>query len=347
MSGALQTMSERLARLPRVVEDWDGGKWVAAKPDADEEADVLTRRWSPFEPAGTGLFLLMRSIVLWGWGVVLVVRERGEVRGLRVLNPEKLERNEASGAVRITYGLDVLERGDLAVLEWNPSLDRVEVVPPLATCWPAVRAGMAANAFAGGYYERGGQGNTIYEAQGVGGSQARVSKDVWDEEDRMRRDGRRSVVLPPGYRARMMSGNMREADVGNIVLTAKQAVCDVLGVPSVLLNDPTASTFSNKEVASLDFARGTLASWADRIADELSLACWPQGGRRLRFDLEYATSESRGVRIKASVELVNAGVISVDECRLSEDYDALGGEFDKPRPPVGPTLNFQQGGEGQ
>ena len=332
--GCLQTMSERLARLPRVVEDREGELWKAAD---DEEADVLTRAWSPVEPAALGLFLLMKSVMLWGWAVVVVERRGGRVVRLRVLNPENLSRDEASGRVEVKWKTEVLDRSDLAIWEFSPALDRVEVIPPLAPCWPAVRAGMAANAWAGGYYESGASGNLLYEAQSQTASQARVSEDVWKEEDRMRKQGRRSVILPPGYRARQVSSNMREADVGSIVLTSKQAVCDVLGVPSVLLNDPTASTFSNKEVASLDFARGTLASWSDRIADELSLACWPDGRRRLRFDLEYATSEGRKDRIAATVQLVNAGIIAVDEARASEDFEALGGEYALPRPPA-----FQQ-----
>ena len=330
--GCLQTISERLSRLPRVVERRRGERWVEVD---DAESDVVVRMWGPTEPAGLGLFMLMKSIVLWGWGVVLIRRGAGmRVAGLRVLNPENLGRNEASGSVKYTFGVAELDRSDLAVLEWSPALDRVEVIPPLAPCWPAVRAGMAANAWAGGYYERGASGQLLYEAQGASAGQARVSKDVWAEEDRMREEGRRSLILPPGYRARPVSGNMREADVGNIVLTAKQAVCDVLGVPSVLLNDPSASTFSNKQTASLDFARGTLASWAERIGEELSLACWPDGSRRMRFDLEFATSDDRMDRVTATVALVNAGIVSVDEARLSEDFEALGGDYAKPRPPA-------------
>ena len=341
----IQLVSERAAALPMVVEQARGDEWEPVNPE-DPEAVVVSKQWLPNETSATGRMMWMDSIMRFGWGVVLVEREGegGRLSGLRLLNPDAdLTRTAEAGVVVIKKNNVALERGDLAVIDWKPPLDRVEVVPPLAACWPAVRAGIAADSWAGAYFADGATGTLFFMHRpdpavviaGKAGTKKLLEADLEKSEKEMRLGNRRSMLLPDATDVKAIASNVKDADVGNIILSATRAVCDVFGVPSQLLSDPKASTYNNVSQAGIDFARGTMSAWARRIAEELSLAIWPLGNRRVRFDLEKVTAEARRDRVYPTIALVNAGIISPNEARLSEDYETRGPEYDELRDPTG------------
>ena len=345
--GCVRLLADRVAALPMVVEAWrpdDKGvpKWQAVDPREDEEAAVVTERWTPLETSGHGRSLLMQAVTLHGMGVVRLEREGARLRGLHILDPETVTRSAVSGAVQYQQGTEVLDRSDLAVVDFMPALDRVENIPPLWPSWQAVRAGIAAQAWVAGYFQDGATGTIMYQWDKPVADTKKPQQDLWDREDRMRRKGKRSLLLPFGVKPFQFSSNIADARIADIVLSAKVAVCDVFDVPSVLLNDPTSSTYNNKGQAAIDFARGTISGWARRIGEELTLAVWPQGGRRVRFDLDQVTSDSRKDRVAASVQLLNAGAVAVDDVREQEGLEPLGGEYALPKKPRPMQIQVQE-----
>ena len=332
VAASVRLVQAQLASLPMVVEERRGDDWEPVQPD-DPEALIVSGRWGAFESSNKARRMVARSVMLWGFAAIRVDRDGARLAGLTVLNPDEVQRNEENGEVVYRYTPSVggqvqLDRTDLAWFDYyDPANDRVSIVAPLELSWHAIRLGLAAIYFGSGYFERGATGELFF-VQGMDDETASAvtTKEVWAEEDEMRREGRRSLLLPPGVDVKQLSSNIADAKLAEIVLTATKAAAACFSIPNILVGDDSQSTLAHAAQQELRFARNVLTDFASTLAEELSVTIWPGLARRVRFDFSDVTSEDRATRYQAySLALNRKPWLEANEVREMEGFEPLDG----------------------
>ena len=318
---AIQRLATDVASLPIQIETRGPDEWQPVE-DTDAEARIVTNRWTAYETADLGVEKIMRSLALYGIAAVIVQRSGADLANLHVVDPRDVTRTRtdtSAGAPVVTkvQGREV-PRGRLALWYWEPPEDRVTVRPPLAECWPAVRAGLAATAFAGGYFDVASVGRLVLKPpiDDPANVQRRL-KQQDDDDDERRKDGRANQVLKPGWDAMIVPVEGRDV-VTDMRRFAVEEVCRMLGPPQPMLDLLDRATYSNIAEARRDYQQSIVATWGRKIGAELSRALWPDGTRRLSIRVEDSTIYERKDRLEANQVAIFSGQLTQDEARERE-----------------------------
>ena len=204
-----------------------------------------------------------------------------------------------------------------------PPADGYSDASPLEAPWDAIRAALEATAFAASYYQRGAQPTTAYamRSSAPGGDPKAAVRDmrhIWEMEDRMRVDGRRSLVVPGAYeKPVVLGGGVADSDVAGTRRFGVEESGRIYSLPPIMLGDLQQSSYANFK-GSQDDARDTLEDWAVRLGFEISNVIWPGGERRMEFDAGQALRPTLLDRAKAYELMRRAGVMTANDCRLAE-----------------------------
>ena len=337
---AVTRISNDVSTLPCVVEEMQAGEWQEV-PAEDPEVRIVTDAWSRYETRERGLKMLVRAVLLKGMGVVLVERDGVQLAGLVTLDPADVSRHNVGGMVQYRIGFDpafpeiepgvIVPNGRLAAVDWAPPFDRVSVTPPLALGWQAIRAGLAATAFASGYYLRGGgarvlfQPPTLDEATSVADTGQEGKRLVEEENAARRKLGMVDGFIPRGWEVTVVPSD------GERFLTQSRAdavleVSRILGPPPPMLDSTLTNTFSNVGELKRTYVQSVLGDWAGTIGRELSRAIWPSGFRRVTLKVEESQFLTRLERYQAHALALNRkGWLSPNEVREMEGFQPVEG----------------------
>lgn len=332
---AIQRLATDVASLPMIVEQRGAdGLWTPVDP-TDPEARLITERWTTYETAALGVERVMRGLALHGIAAVIVGRgPEGELAQLLVVDPRDVTRQRVDtnpGAPITTFVAGKpTPRGRLALWYWEPAEDGVSVRPPLAECWPAVRAGLAATAFAGGYFDLASVGRLVLKppqhsppdaAQGLIRKEVQKQDDDGDE----RRKAARGIihVLDPGWDALIVPVEGRDVVI-DMRKFAVEEVSRILGPPQPMLDHLDRATYSNIAQARRDYLESIISTWGRKIGSELTRAIWPHGERRVSIRVEDATIYSRSERLAANQIAIFSGQMTQDEARAREGLEPAG-----------------------
>lgn len=350
VSAAVRLVSRELGRMKVVVEERQADRWREVDAYVDPEAAIVARQWGAYRPKTKSLVLLARSLMLWGYAAVWIERDP-QLRGLRVLDPSAVERSIVRVAGRelvVQYhysGIDelpvVLDRRDLAWVDFDPPLDGVSTRAPLEAVWPSFRMAVAAARYGAFHFDRGATGNVMFSPKDAPptAADALLSEDVWEEEDRMRSQGRTSFSMPANLQATVLSVDPRHSQLLELLNYGVQDVARTFGLTPMALQELTHGSYSNYGQSLRFMARFTLTNLAHYIADELSAMLWPSGFRRVRLAVADLGDESlleRAQRLKIEKE---AGLISPNEGRMDSNRDPVG----PVGPPTGEDMNVVRG----
>ena len=358
-------LGAELAKLPLSAGAYDAdGAWV---PADDDDAVIAADRWggwtrggrvATYETADSGLRRVVAAMAYHGFAAVWVERNQlGGLEGIWPLKPKGVVRTVATDG-RVEYAYNViaggpvprdLNRADLAIIEWEPSVDPgVLGESPLEACWPAIRAAAALDRWAAVYMDKGAVPQMVLEVTGSDvASLDELSDDALRRLNMMRNDSSRVMVAPPATKVHAVGDSAAGAQMLESRLYGVQEVCRLLGIEPVLLGDLSRATYSNFGQARRNFASTTLTELSTTIAKALSVAIWPRGDRELRFDLTDAVRQSRkdrweSERSKADAHRVyiESGERTINELRLADGMDpvAWGDE-----PPSGRTVRLVAG----
>lgn len=333
VEAAVGYLTNRVAHLPiSVVEVRPNGDLDPVDNPLDPEVAVITRQWQTHTNRIDGLIHLMESVLLYGVAGVAVDRERdGTLTALRSIAPKSVGRELRTTGERIYYietsrGREEIPRDDIIFLPFRPPLDGISDKSPLEKPWMALRAALSATFFAALYYDRGAAPTTAMAREGGRGAQMdperlkAMTKALWAAEDRMRRGGRRTMVLPDGYKAIPIGGNPQEADVSGQRVFGVQEVARIYDLPALMLGDLSRATYSNFGQAQLD-AAATVSAWCSRIAMEMSNIIWPAGNRQVVFDVSQLERETFNNRMTGYKTGVEGKVLTPNEARAKEGLE--------------------------
>lgn len=332
VGNCVRIVSREIARMDLVVEERvaadDGGDaWQLAPPDPGTM--LLSRRWAPYVSRTKGVTLVVRSMCLHGFACVHIERSGPNV-GLHVLDPAHVSRSRVGPDVQYRYGgwdlreRTVLDRRDIAWIDFDPPLDGISTVAPLAQTWDSsLRMAVGAARFAAKYMESGAVGNLFYYAVKTAAEEEGIAPEDYDQavasirrrEGDMRASGERSMFLPEGIDVKKLSDNPQHAQLILLMVRAIQDICGQFGVPPMAVGELSRSTFANFGQGLRFLSRMTLSSLSNSIADELSAMLFPSGDRRLRFDLGKLGDESALEAAQRHKIYVDAGCVTANEVR--------------------------------
>jgi HK97 family phage portal protein len=101
-------------------------------------------------------------------------------------------------------------------------------------------------------------------------------------------------------------------------------------IPPPLLMDLERATFSNIEHQAMQYVTHCIAPWAKRIESELNYRLFTDASRFAEFDLRGLMRGDSAARAAYYREMVNLGVMSINEVRALENMNAIEGG-DMPR----------------
>jgi HK97 family phage portal protein len=107
-----------------------------------------------------------------------------------------------------------------------------------------------------------------------------------------------------------------------------EEICRIYSVPPDLVQLPGKSTFNNVEQQHIQFARHTITPWALRLSQEVDRKLIQKFQRPQIYSRHDMTDLYRGdmaARSNFYQQLLNAGVLSINEVRAKEDLNPVDG----------------------
>ena len=326
VGAAIDAISWGIATLPFKVYDVNSDGEEEEVPQTDPEAMILTRRWGNFITAMDGVQHFIESCMIDGHGAAYLERPSPGAFPVAIhpLDPGKIKRQLVGDEIEYRAILrgtsyEPVNRDDLFFLPFKRPRNGYSDRSPLARYWPSVRAALAATMFSAWYFDRGALPSTVYSKKDDDGEikLKRETSLLWYAEDRMRREGRRSFVIPPGWLAQKLGGNPEESKLDESRTFGVQEIARIYGIPPTILMDLSRGTFSN--YGQQRFALGeTLDRWAMRLCAEFSNLLWPEGNRICRIDTSLAIREPFNLRMQGYRTAVEAGIKTRNEIRIME-----------------------------
>lgn len=166
------------------------------------------------------------------------------------------------------------------------------------------------------------------ELQGVGALSEEVSDSVADRVNKDIARGSKIIRLPGAVQFIESSMSNSDAELLEVRKYSVLDVCRFFGVHPYMVFADQSTNYKEAENAQINFLNQTLRPYLKQIEQEFSIKLLPRSKRssdRIRFDLSglYSTDlKTRAAYIKSSVE---AGVMTPNEGRISENREPLEG----------------------
>jgi HK97 family phage portal protein len=214
-------------------------------------------------------------------------------------------------------------------LRWL-SLDGINGEPPVALSRSAIALARALEVHGSSYFGNGARPGVVLESDSpVPPEAADRLREQWERMHRGPDRAHRTAVLPNGVKAHELSGSNEAAQFLETRQYQVVEVCRQFRMPPHMIQDLTRSTYSNIEVQGTEFVQHCLLPhckrWEAAIARDL-----------LTDDQLFAehsmTALLRGDSAARSTyyrEMLNIGVLSVNEIRELENLNPIGPEGDQ------------------
>ena len=214
-------------------------------------------------------------------------------------------------------------------LRWL-SLDGINGEPPVALSRDAIALARALEVHGSSYFGNGARPGVVLESDSpIPPEAADRLRDQWERMHRGPDRAFRTAILPNGVKAHELSGSNEAAQYLETRQYQVVEVCRQFRMPPHMIQDLTRSTYSNIEVQGTEFVQHCLLPhcrrWEAAIARDL-----------LTDDELFAehsmTALLRGDSAARSTyyrEMLNIGVLSVNEIRELENLNPIGPEGDQ------------------
>ena len=153
----------------------------------------------------------------------------------------------------------------------------------------------------------------------------------WEQSFAGREKSHAIAVLDKSADLKTMAISQREMEFIEAQRYTKEEICGAYGVPPVLVGDLRQSTFNNFQQAKASFWDETLIPELELIEAEINETLMPlfgemgQGRLVARFDLSGVSSlrEDAGARARRHLQLVQAGILTINEVRSKEGLEPV------------------------
>ena len=279
---------------------------------------------------------VVTSLLLDGNAYIATLRDgTGRVLSLSVLDPTDVTATLATdddGFQRLTFtsnqtpGFDYSTR-DITMVRGMLKPGQIEGVSPIRACREMLGLGIAVQKFGGAFFGNGALPGAVVEVPGqLSEAGAQQLKSAWEDVHKGASNGSRLAVRTESANFSKISLAPDEAQFLETKQASVQDVARLYGVPPHLLADASNSTSwgSGLHEQNVAFSQYSLRPLVTRVEAALTSIMRSEGiaVAYCRFDLESmrrATSERWDTYSKS----IQAGVLSIDECRAYEGLAAL------------------------
>ena len=211
------------------------------------------------------------------------------------------------------------------------TLDGINGVQPTTLSREAIGLARALELHGATYFGNGARPGIVLESENpIPVEAAERLREAWERMHRGSDRAHRTAVLPSGVKAHELSGSNEAAQFLETRQYQVIEVCRAFRVPPHMIQDLTRSTYSNIEVQGTEFVQHCLLPhlkrWEAAIARDLI------DGDVDQFFAEHSvTGLLRGdsaARASYYREMLNIGVLSVNEIRELENLNPIGEEGD-------------------
>jgi HK97 family phage portal protein len=326
--GCVRLLADSVSTLPLHVYRGDDRDPIPTPP-------LLQRPSADFPELADWLWAVMASLLLRGnaWGVITARAGAGLLPAqVDLVNPDRVAVTTEDGrrVVRIAgteYGR--AELFHVKAFTWPGNL---EGLSPIAYARESIGLGLGSERWAARFYgEQAIPSGVLTSDQRINAQQAGTLQERWEAKHKGKR---RIAVLGDGARFQALTVAPADAALLESQRFNVETICRVFGVPSEMMNGPTAGheAYTSPEMRGTDFLTFTLRPWLLRVERAVS---------GLLPSTQVAKFNAGGflrATLREQYEALNIGVtggfVMPNEARAKLDLPALPG-LDRPPPEEG------------
>ncbi len=338
---SVRVLAETMASLPFVL--------CRRKPDGGRDLitdhwlyQLLARRPNRWQNAFEWREMMQGHLALRGNGYNQILSNgRGEVTELRPLPPDRvrvdmLDSGNYRYLVKQRDGTEVpLARGEVFHLR-GLSSNGVTGLNPIEIARESVGIGLAAQEFGARFFANDARplGGWIEYPGTFKDKPARdVFRDSWQNAQSGANRGR-MAVLEGGMKFHEIGLNNKDSQFIESRQFQVTDIARIFRVPPHLIGDLSKSTNNNIEQQALEFVMYTMTPWAERweAAIEAELL-FEDEDLEVEFDFANLLRGDQAARAEFYTSGINAGWLTRNEARISENLDPIDG-LDQPLTPL-------------
>lgn len=266
---------------------------------------------------------LVANMLLYGRGYALIVRD------VNTGAPQRLEFIPSRHVKQLEYeGAPVFKVDGIDGVVFNDDILNVPYLlgaSPIELHAETIGLAKAAESYASEYFNNGSILTGVLSSdQPLKKEQLDVVRDSWNASGA----GNLTRVLPAGFKYERIALSPDEAQNIEARKLSAQDIARVFNVPPALIGLDGNLTYSNTEQAGIFFAKHTILPIARRIEQEVEckLLTPDQRGRYfMRFNIDDLHRGDTKTRAEYYNTLLQAGVLTPNECRAAENLPTLEG----------------------
>lgn len=186
-----------------------------------------------------------------------------------------------------------------------------------------VSAGLSIQEFGNALYRNGTNPSGAVELDG------KLSEPAFKDLQRRFRDEfsgtsntAKALILDQGLKWKQISISPEDAEFLGSRRFSVEELARLFGCPPPVIGDLSHGTFTNSETVLRWFAQATLSYWICKVESEFSRSIFRSANRKLNIDLSGLLRGAPAERWAAWKIAVDAGVLSPEEVRLEEGFNA-------------------------
>jgi HK97 family phage portal protein len=311
---AVSLIANDLARVPKSIQHREGRGWEAEAEPSDL-AVMMNAKPNEFQTATDWWSWMVTNVLVYGNSFSLISRRGRRVDQFIPLKPYDVQLHQDADA---RWYYTTAEYGDVAaedILHFRaPGFSRMGWGDsPIATGAESVVLAMLMEQAGVDQYRMPGLAKVSVEMQeAVGGDNVRAIQDGFVATHATREGLLKPVVVQNGSKVSTIGNTLVDNDW---IAGRKSSVEDigrVFGLPPFVLFAETGSSFSEAQARTYG---DSLASWANRFADELTCKLLDEYDERVSFDMTRIVRGTFSESMSAYQTAVQTSIMTPNEVR--------------------------------
>jgi HK97 family phage portal protein len=339
ITACVKLISEGIGQMPiHVVESLDRGQRIA---NSHPYFDLLASEWNPEMTATVAMQVSLVHALLWGTSYIEIIRDNGNrVAELWPRKPWLTEpkrdktgalvyecKDTADGHARIIAAADMLCIPGL-------SLDGFVGQHTTQIARNTIGLSLALEKHSGTFFSNGAVSAATVEVPNELSDKAYQRLKTSMDRQTTGDNKHRTVLLEGGAKWNQIASQNDQAQFLESKRQVRSELCSLMRVPLYMIaSDESKGVKSNTEQIANDFLVFTLTPWMVRYIQEINRKVFPRLGRTsgkylVRFEVKSLMSADSAGRMAYYTQARNAGLLTINECRLLEGLEPVGPEGD-------------------
>lgn len=265
-----------------------------------------------------------------------IIRSRGEVKRLNILQPEQVEprrvRGELVYIVRDDSGMNPEAHflGDSLLHFFKFSRNGVEGISPISLHRETFGTVQGQNEYQARLYTQGTHARAVLETEKeMKKEQVKEFTQQWQENWGGTHNAHLTPVLHSGIKYRGVSLSVADLDYVRTAQLNERHIAQILNISLHMLKDDSRATFNNMEQLQEEYRQHTIRPWAIRweefLNHQLLTKSQREAGLFFKQNLDAIVRGSLKEEAESFGTYLDKGVLSINEVRAKKDWNRIEG----------------------